>query len=90
MRPGESHTEPKIDQNRKNRNQKMAKKSMEKIAAGPIVAAIYSEVGIYVFFIDFEGHASDPGVAQLLTEVQNGSQAVKLLGSYPKAVSVAS
>ncbi len=44
----------------------------------------------YVFFIDFEGHASDPGVAQLLTEVQNGSQAVKLLGSYPKAVSVAS
>ena len=44
----------------------------------------------YVFFIDFEGHASDPGVTQLLTEVQNGSQAVKLLGSYPKAVSVAS
>ena len=36
-----------LDQKRakieKNRDQKMSKKSMEKIAAGPIVAAIYSE-----------------------------------------------
>ena len=46
MGPGQGHTGPKMVQNRKNRNQKIAKKSMEKIAAGPIVAAIYSEVGI--------------------------------------------
>jgi chorismate mutase/prephenate dehydratase len=42
----------------------------------------------YVFFIDFEGHVSDPAVAAVLEEIQKGPLEVKLLGSYPKALSV--
>jgi chorismate mutase/prephenate dehydratase len=41
-----------------------------------------------VFFIDFEGHVSDPAVAAVLEEIQKGPLEVKLLGSYPKALSV--
>jgi chorismate mutase/prephenate dehydratase len=37
----------------------------------------------YVFFIDFEGHATDPHVAQALDEVKERVLFVKLLGSYP-------
>ncbi len=40
----------------------------------------------YVFFIDFEGHESDPAVAQALAEVRARSLDVKVLGSYPRAV----
>ncbi len=36
----------------------------------------------YVFFIDFEGHATDPHVAQALGEVKERVLFVKLLGSY--------
>ena len=48
MSPGQGHTGPKTGQNQKKKNvtKKWPKKSVEKIAAGPIVAAIYSEVGI--------------------------------------------
>ena len=46
MKSGQGHTGPNTNQNRKNRNQKMDKQSMEMIASGPIVAAIYSEVRI--------------------------------------------
>jgi chorismate mutase / prephenate dehydratase len=38
----------------------------------------------YVFFIDFEGHATDPHVAQALDEVKERVLFVKLLGSYPQ------
>ena len=38
----------------------------------------------YVFFIDFEGHATDPHVAQVLHEVKERVLFVKLLGSYPQ------
>lgn len=38
----------------------------------------------YVFFIDFEGHAADPLVAQVLNEVKERVLSVKLLGSYPQ------
>ncbi|MGE5841502.1 MAG: prephenate dehydratase [Deltaproteobacteria bacterium] len=38
----------------------------------------------YVFFIDFEGHAADPHVAQALDEVKERVLFVKLLGSYPQ------
>jgi chorismate mutase/prephenate dehydratase len=38
----------------------------------------------YIFFIDFEGHAADPHVAQALDEVKERVLFVKLLGSYPQ------
>lgn len=40
----------------------------------------------YLFFIDFEGHESDPAVAQVLAKVEQLAVNVKRLGSYPKAV----
>jgi len=39
----------------------------------------------YIFFIDFEGHATDPHVAQALHEVKEHVLFVKLLGSYPQS-----
>lgn len=40
----------------------------------------------YVFFIDFEGHETDPAVARVLKEIELETVYVKRLGSYPKAV----
>ncbi len=40
----------------------------------------------YMFYIDFEGHADDPKVQKVLSELESGSVELKLLGSYPKAV----
>jgi chorismate mutase / prephenate dehydratase len=40
----------------------------------------------YVFFIDFEGHADEPHVAQALTELKKRSSLFRVLGSYPRAV----
>lgn len=37
----------------------------------------------YYFFVDFEGHRQDKGVAQALDELQNMCQYLKILGSYP-------
>ena len=44
MRPGEGHTRPKTVQNRKNRNQKMAKKFRKKIAYFPVSADISVDI----------------------------------------------
>lgn len=40
----------------------------------------------YVFYIDIEGHRSDPTVARALEELRRRAGFVKLLGSYPRAV----
>ena len=40
----------------------------------------------YVFFIDIEGHVSDPGVALALAELEQRASLYKVLGSYPRAV----
>ncbi len=40
----------------------------------------------YVFFIDIEGHVSDPGVALALAELEQRASLFKVLGSYPRAV----
>ena len=40
----------------------------------------------YNFFIDFEGHAQDKEVAEVLDEVSIAVSDLKILGSYPKAV----
>ncbi len=40
----------------------------------------------YVFFIDIDGHAEEPAVANALAELQRRAQLFRILGSYPKAV----
>jgi chorismate mutase/prephenate dehydratase len=40
----------------------------------------------YVFFIDIEGHVSDPDVAQALAALEERASLFKILGSYPRAV----
>ncbi len=41
----------------------------------------------YVFFIDIDGHQTDPRVAEAIAEVARACTSVKVLGSYPKAES---
>lgn len=40
----------------------------------------------YVYFIDVDGHSSEPALAQALAEVQAQATLFKVLGSYPRAV----
>ncbi len=40
----------------------------------------------YVFFIDVEGHVSDPPVAKALAALEKRASLFKILGSYPRAV----
>src|SRR5450755_2574636 len=40
----------------------------------------------YVFFIDIEGHVSDPPVAKALAALESRASLFKILGSYPRAV----
>lgn len=40
----------------------------------------------YVFFIDFVGHQDDPLIRRVLEQIGQESVALKVLGSYPKAV----
>jgi chorismate mutase/prephenate dehydratase len=40
----------------------------------------------YVFFIDLEGHATDPPVAAALAQLRSIAPFMKVLGSYPAAV----
>ena len=40
----------------------------------------------YVFFIDIEGHVSDPPVAEALAALEQRASLFKILGSYPRAV----
>ncbi|HVE92385.1 MAG TPA: prephenate dehydratase [Actinomycetota bacterium] len=43
-------------------------------------------LGEYCFFIDLEGHSTDPGVAAAMSEVEARVARLKLLGSYPRAL----
>jgi chorismate mutase/prephenate dehydratase len=40
----------------------------------------------YLFFVDIEGHESDPAVASALAEVRDRAAFLKILGAYPVAV----
>ncbi len=56
--------------------------SMTRIESRPSRQAIWE----YVFYIDLDGHRDSPNVAAALTELSAETFAVKVLGSYPKAV----
>ena len=40
----------------------------------------------YVFFIDLDGHAAEPPVADALAELEQQASLFKVLGAYPKAI----
>jgi len=40
----------------------------------------------YVFFIDADGHYTEPGLADALSELESEARMVRILGSYPRAV----
>ncbi len=40
----------------------------------------------YLFFIDFEGHETDPAIIEVMEKVEKLAVNVKRLGSYPKAI----
>lgn len=47
---------------------------------------VRSQAWEYLFFIDLEGHRSDPLVAEALLELEASAAWLRVLGSYPKAV----
>jgi len=56
--------------------------SMTRIESRPSRQAMWE----YVFYIDVDGHRDDPAVAATLNALEQEAFAVKVLGSYPKAV----
>ncbi len=40
----------------------------------------------YVFFLDLQGHVSEPGIQKALASLEETADLVRVLGSYPKAV----
>ena len=58
--------------------------SMTSIETRPSKQGMWS----YVFFIDFDGHSSDPKIRQLLNDVDQDVLEIKVLGSYPRALKV--
>ncbi|MXW66527.1 MAG: prephenate dehydratase, partial [Gemmatimonadales bacterium] len=44
-----------------------------------------SSLGRYIFLIDFEGHRTDPFVAEALDRIRERASSFKILGSYPRA-----
>lgn len=53
--------------------------SLTKIDSRPSKKAAWE----YVFFIDFEGHQDDEKVAELFRRLQDRTESIKILGSYP-------
>jgi len=56
--------------------------SLTRIETRPAKSGSWS----YVFFIDFDGHISDPSIEAVMREVGAVAMAVRSLGSYPQAV----
>lgn len=56
--------------------------SMTRIESRPAHGAKWE----YVFFLDLEGHVSEPALQAALQELNQTSNIVNILGSYPKAV----
>ncbi|HEB82289.1 MAG TPA: prephenate dehydratase [Gammaproteobacteria bacterium] len=56
--------------------------SMSNIESRPSRSGVWE----YVFFIDIDGHKDEAQVAEAITEIEQSSAMVRVLGSYPKAV----
>jgi len=56
--------------------------SLSRIETRPAKSGSWS----YVFFIDFDGHQSQPEIKEVLAEVAEVAMEVRQLGSYPQAV----
>ncbi len=56
--------------------------SMTRIESRPSRSGLWQ----YLFFIDIDGHQSDPVVAKALAEIEQQASIMKILGSYPKAI----
>lgn len=56
--------------------------SLTRIETRPAKSGSWS----YVFFIDFDGHLSEPGIEAVMAEVGDVAMEVRSLGSYPQAV----
>ena len=56
--------------------------SMTRIESRPSKSGLWQ----YLFFIDIEGHISEPAVAKAIAEIKQQASIMKILGSYPKAV----
>jgi chorismate mutase/prephenate dehydratase len=56
--------------------------SLSRIETRPAKSGSWS----YVFFIDFDGHQSDPAIQKVLAEVGEVAMEVRSLGSYPQAL----
>lgn len=56
--------------------------SMSKIESRPSRGGLWE----YVFFLDLDGHVSEPAIAEVLEEIGQQAVMLKLLGSYPKSV----
>lgn len=56
--------------------------SMSRLESRPARTALWE----YVFFLDIEGHQTDPSVAAALDELRAQAAFLKILGSYPVAV----
>ena len=56
--------------------------SLSRVVSRPAPVGQWS----YAFFVDFEGHITDENVAKALDEVRSVAYEVKVLGSYPQAI----
>ncbi len=56
--------------------------SMTRIESRPSKSGLWH----YIFFIDIDGHISNPEVASALENIRQQANTLKILGSYPKAV----
>jgi len=56
--------------------------SMTRIESRPSKSGMWQ----YVFFIDIEGHISQPMINKAINEISSRANLIKVLGSYPKAV----
>src|SRR5262249_13780194 len=44
------------------------------------------QLGVYIFLADFQGHRTEPHVAEALAAVRQKTQTLHILGSYPRFV----
>ncbi len=58
------------------------KVSMSKIESRPSHSGLWE----YVFFLDLDGHVTDPAISEVLREIGEQAVMLKMLGSYPKSV----